>query len=114
MRAAPSGSEARRATSSCLVARSWSAGGVARAGHKVTRSADAAWADTEVGVGSTSTAACAAKAVAHRYSCAGHAAKVRLPRPENWTAAYDMTLEGREVSAFELRPSCRKLLGSSC
>lgn len=100
------GSGAQVATSSCWAERSSTAEDAAHAERRVTPQLAKAWSDTG-SEGSTSIAASAAMAAGHRCSCAGHVAMAMLPTLASLIVVYDTRLGGREVSAFELRPSYR-------
>lgn len=109
-RAAASGSAVLHATSSYWVARPLIVDGDGHAARREREPPDGAWTGIEAEAGSTWTAANAETAAGRTNFCAAHAAMVTLLMRANWTVVYDMTLEGREVWAFERRPSCRRYL----
>lgn len=88
--AGSSDSEVHSATSSCLAEKSWAAAGAARAAHRETASPVEALADTD-SVDSTLIAAYAAMEVGRKCFGAGHVAKEKRRKRENWIEAYGRT-----------------------
>lgn len=106
--------EGRHETSSCWAETSLTVAGAAHAEHTEKRPPVKALTGTESAAGSTWTVAGAAAAVGRICSGAGHVGLVTLLMLENSIEACDMTLGGRGVSAFELRPSFRRYLNNQC